>query len=99
MRPIHVVRLDKARPALILTRSSAIPYLTHVTVAPITSTIRGIVSEVPLSERNGLDHDSVASLDNVTTVPVSAIGRLIGFLEPEDETTLTAVIERSFDLH
>jgi mRNA interferase MazF len=35
MRPIHVVRLDKARPALILTRSSAIPYLTHVTVAPI----------------------------------------------------------------
>lgn len=46
MRAIQLARLDKTRPALILTRELVLPYLTRVTVAPITSTVKGLGSEV-----------------------------------------------------
>jgi mRNA interferase MazF len=42
MRPIHVAQLDKARPVLIFTRELVRPHLATVTVAPITTTIRGL---------------------------------------------------------
>ncbi|MEK7833898.1 MAG: type II toxin-antitoxin system PemK/MazF family toxin, partial [Acidobacteriota bacterium] len=59
---------DKRRPVLILTRSSAIPYLTGITVATITSNIRGNLSEVVLTpEDDGVLVDSVVTLDNVQT--------------------------------
>ena len=74
MRPIASVQLDKRRPALILTRQSKLHLLEWVTVAPITGTARGITSEVPVGPRNGLDHDSVVSCDNITTVRRSAVG-------------------------
>lgn len=98
MHAIHVVHLDKARPAIVLTRDSARPLLSKWTVAPITSTIRGLVSEVPLGRRNGLDHDCVASVDNVATIPAVAVGRLIGFLDEDDEHALTTALARAFDL-
>ena len=69
MRPIHVVTLDKARPAAILTREAVRPFRTRVTVAPITSTTRGLSTEVRVDDTNGLDHQSVISLDNIATVP------------------------------
>ena len=59
---------DKRRPVVILTRSSAIPYLTRVTVAPITSTIRSVPSEVVLGVEDGLKHRSAVDLHNVVTV-------------------------------
>ena len=46
MRPIHIARLDKPRPVVVLTRELIRPRLTNVTVAPITSTIRGLSTEV-----------------------------------------------------
>ncbi|MGF2943663.1 type II toxin-antitoxin system toxin endoribonuclease MazF3, partial [Mycobacterium sp. Lab-001] len=46
MRPIHIAQLDKARPVLILTREVVRPHLTNVTVAPITTTVRGLATEV-----------------------------------------------------
>jgi hypothetical protein len=49
MRPIHVARLDKVRPVLILTRELVRPHLTTVTIAPITTTIRGLSTEVPVN--------------------------------------------------
>jgi mRNA interferase MazF len=69
MRPIHIARLDKARPVLILTRELVRPHLNRVTVAPITSTIRGLSTEVPVGSANGLDRDSVVSCDDILTVP------------------------------
>ena len=54
MRSIATVRLDKARPALILTRESKRHLLAWVTVAPITAAVRGVTSEVPVGPRNGL---------------------------------------------
>jgi mRNA interferase MazF len=98
MRPIHFARLDKPRPVLILTREVVRPHLSRVTVAPITSSIRGLSTEVPVGPANGLDHDNVVSCDNIVTVPVSALGRLLGFLLTEQETALTEAIRAAFDL-
>lgn len=98
MRTIATVTLDKRRPALILTRRSKLHLLTWLTVAPITSTIRGITSEVPVGPRNGLDHDGVVSCDNVTTVRMSAVGDTIGLLFDDQEPTLARAISDAFEL-
>jgi mRNA interferase MazF len=98
MRPIYAARLDKTRSVLILTREVVRPHLSRVTVAPITSTIRGLSTEVPVGPANGLDHASVVSCDNIVTVPVSALGRQLGFLLSEQETALTHAVQAAFDL-
>ncbi|HTF47294.1 MAG TPA: type II toxin-antitoxin system PemK/MazF family toxin [Pseudonocardia sp.] len=98
MRPIHTARLDKICPVLILTRELVRPHLSRVTVAPITSTVRGLSTEVPVGSANGLDHECVISCDNIVTVPTSALGRQIGYLLPTQELELTAAIHAAFDL-
>lgn len=98
MRPIHVARLDKTRPVLVLTRELVRPYLTRVTVAPVTGTIRGLSTEITLGPANGLDHTCVVSCDNIVTVPKSALGRQVGQLLPAQEAALTAAIYAAFDL-
>jgi mRNA interferase MazF len=98
MRPIHLAALDKSRPVLVLTRELVRPHLTRVTVAPITSTARGLSTEVPVGSRNGLDRPAVVSCDNVVTIPSAALGRQIGRLLPEQEPALTAALHAAFDL-
>ncbi len=98
MRPIHLARLDKVRPVLILTREAVRRFRSQVTVAPITSTIRGLSVEVPVGEANGLDHESVINCDTVLTVEASLIGRWIGVLHDSQETELTRAIHAAFDL-
>jgi mRNA interferase MazF len=98
MRPIHLAALDKTRPVLILTREQVRPYRTSITVAPITSTVRGLSTEVPVGRANGLDHESVISCDNITTIPRSAIGRHLGYLQPAQEHTLAVAIAAALDL-
>jgi mRNA interferase MazF len=71
---------DTGRPVLILTRDSAIAVLHSVAVAPITSTIRGIPTEVVLTEADGLPSTCVANFDNVQTVPKRNIGDRIAQL-------------------
>ena len=68
---------DKRRPVLVLTRDSAIPVLNSVTVAPITSTIRSIPTEVVLTEADGLDAICAANFDSLQTVPKAGIGSTI----------------------
>lgn len=60
---------DKRRPALVLTRSEAIPVMRNVTVAYLTRTIRGIPSEVRLDSNDGMPDECVVSLDNLRTLP------------------------------
>ncbi len=98
MRPIHIAQLDKARPVLVLTRDIVRPHLTRVTVAPITSTVRGLSTEVPVGPANGLDRDSVVSCDNIVTVPTDALGRQLGFLLAGQEAALSEAIRTAFDL-
>lgn len=98
MRPIHIAQLDKTRPVLILTRELVRPYLATVTVAPITTTIRGLSTEVPVDATNGLAGPSVVSCDNITTIPASALGEQIGVLLDRQEPTLSDAIQTAFDL-
>jgi mRNA interferase MazF len=71
---------DKVRPVLVMTRSTIIPYLNSVIVAPVTSTIRHIPTEVPLSRAEGLLHDSVANFDNLQLVSKQRLLQRIGVL-------------------
>jgi mRNA interferase MazF len=98
MRPIHIARLDKARPVLLLTRELVRPHLTTVTIAPITTTVRGLSTEVPVGAANGLTAPSVVSCDNVTTIPTSALGEQIGVLLDHQEQMLSVAICAAFDL-
>lgn len=97
MRAIHLAQMDKTRPVLVLTRSSA-GGMANVTVATITSTIRGLASEVPVGQENGLDHASAISCDNVYTIDRHRLGRQVGFLLPAQEVALAAAIAAAFDL-
>jgi mRNA interferase MazF len=65
---------DKRRPVLILTRDSAIAVLHSVTIAPITSTIRSIPTEVVLTKADGLPNTCAANFDIIQTVSKSNIG-------------------------
>lgn len=71
---------DKKRPVLILTRDSAIAVLNSVTVAPITSSIRSIPTEVVLTQEDGLPNTCAANFDNLQTVPKSSVGDRIARL-------------------
>lgn len=68
---------DKQRPVLVLTRDSALEFLGEVTVAPVTSTIRDIPTEVALSPADGMPRDCVVALDHLQTVPRARMGGLI----------------------
>ncbi len=77
------LRPDKNRPVVILTRDSALEFLGEVTVAPITSTIRDIPSEVLLTKEDGMPRNCAVNLDHIQTVSKGRIGPLITTLRPE----------------
>lgn len=76
-------RPDKRRPVVVLSRPEAIEVLHTVMVAPVTSTIRGIPSEVVVGTDEGLRHDSAVNLDHVQTVEQTRLSRYVGRLGPE----------------
>ena len=71
-------RPDKRRPVVVLSRKEAISVLHTVIVAPITSTIRGLPSEVVVGMEEGLKHKSAVNLDHVQTVERSRLSRYVG---------------------
>jgi mRNA interferase MazF len=74
---------DKVRPVLILTRDSALKGLATATVAPITSSIRGIRSELLLNEMDGMQGPCVVNLHNILTVPQHRLGKRLASLSEE----------------
>jgi mRNA interferase MazF len=72
---------DKLRPVLVLTREQAIGHLSSVTVAPITSTIRGVPSEVVLDTEDGMKAPCAVNLHNAVTVSQQRIGRRVARLD------------------
>jgi mRNA interferase MazF len=72
---------DKQRPVVILTRDSAIGYLSTVTVAPVSSTIRGVPSEVVLDEADGMKGRCAVNLHNAVTVSQQRLGRRVSQLD------------------
>ena len=88
---------DKARPVVVLTRSSALDYLTNVTVAPITSTIRGVPSEVLLDTDDGLKGPCAINLHNIATVAKAGLGRRVAALREDRMREVCGAI--AFALH
>ncbi len=85
---------DKRRLVLILTRDSAIPFLTGITVAPLTTTIRGIPSEVVLTPtEDGVATDCAMNADNIQTVQKSGLSVYITHLSLERLREVRAAIE------
>lgn len=80
VRWYRFARPDKRRPVLVLTRDSALDYLGEATVAPITRTVRGIPSEVPLGPDDGLPQHCAANLDHLQSVAQARLGALVGTL-------------------
>jgi len=72
---------DKRRPVVVLTRDSAIRYLSTVTVAPVTSTIRGVPSEVLLNEEDGMKGRCAVNLYNAVTVSQQRLGKRVAQLD------------------
>lgn len=70
----------KQRPVLVVSRNEVIPVLNNIVVAPLTSTIRDIPTCIPVGADEGLDHESVATFDNVATVPKSVLTKRLGEL-------------------
>ncbi len=83
---------DRKRPVVVLTRDSAIEFLGEVTIAPVTSTIRQIPSEVPLGEEDGMPRDCAVNLDHVQTVARGRIGPLITTLAPSKLADIRAAL-------
>jgi len=73
---------DKERPVVVLTRDSAIRYLSTVTVAPITSAVRGVPSEVVLDEDDGMKVRCAINLHNAVTVLQQRLGKRVARLGP-----------------
>ena len=98
MREIRLAHLDKARPVVVLTREPVRSAMRRVTVAPITTTVKGLSTEVPVGRSNGLDHDCVISCDNIITIDKAALGRHVGFLFDRQEAALARAIVNAFAL-
>jgi len=84
---------DKKRPVLILTRDSILEYLGEVTVAPITTTVRDIPSEVFLSKQDGMIKGCAINLDHIQTVSKGKIGSLITTLSPDKLELVSEAIQ------
>lgn len=92
-------RPDKERPVLILTRSAALEYLSRVTVAPITSTIRGVPSEVRLGPDDGMKQECCINLHNLVTVSQDGVGRRLARLGPNRMEAVCAALEFALGCH
>jgi mRNA interferase MazF len=89
---------DKKRPILILTRDSVLEYLGEITIAPITTTVRNIPSEVFLSKANGLPQDCAVNCDHLQTVSKAKIGPLITSLSPSKMIDVGRAIRFALDI-
>ena len=89
---------EKKQPVLILTRDSILDYLGEVTVAPVTSTIRNIPSEVFLSQDEGMKNDCVVNLDHIQTVSKNKIGTRLTALSTNKMKSVSKAIRFALDL-
>ena len=83
---------------VVLTRDRAIPILANVTVAPVTGTMRGLPTEVPLGREQGLSRECVVNCDNLFTIPKKAVGRRRGELDAESVARLRTALMIALDL-
>jgi mRNA interferase MazF len=88
---------EKPRPYLLLTRDAAIPVLSRVVAAPISSTVRGIPTEVRLGSAEGLPIECVASMDNIFTLRKAYLIRRMGALDRSRRPEVCAAVAAAID--
>ena len=91
-------RPDKRRPVLILTRDSVLEYLAEVTVAPISSIVRDIPSEVFLSKADGVPGDCAVNCDHLETISKGRVGSLISTLSRSKMADVGQAIRFALDI-
>ena len=89
---------DKRRPVLILTRDSIIPSLSEVTVAPLTTRIRNIPSEVALSKEDGPPRECAVNCDHLQTVPRGRLGPPVSSLSTQKMEQVAQAVRFALDL-
>jgi mRNA interferase MazF len=89
---------DQKRPVLILTRDSVLAYLAEVTIAPVTTTVRDIPSEVFLAKIDGMPQDCAVNCDHLQTVAKGKIGSLITSLPPARMAEVSRAIRFALDI-
>jgi mRNA interferase MazF len=95
---MHVATLDKRRPVLVLTRELMVGRMSTVTVAPITSTVHGLATEVLVGTRNGLLDQSAVKCDQIVSIPIDQLHEQCGWLLDGQELELHDAIRAAFDL-
>jgi mRNA interferase MazF len=86
---------DKMRPVVVLTRSSGLRYLSTATVAPITSTIRDVPSQVRLNEDDGMKTPCAVNLHNAITVSQQRLGKRVASLGPRRMSEICSALRFS----
>ena len=86
------------RPAVVVTRDRAIPFLANVTVAAIAGVVRGLPTEVPVGTENGLRYDCVVTCDNLFTIPKRFVGVPRAALDGEGLEHLRAAMRIALDV-
>jgi mRNA interferase MazF len=94
---VWLAELDKTRPVIVLTRDPLGRLLHSVVIAPVTSTVRGLSTEVPLGRDDGIRHPSVANLDNVQLLSRDRFRRRIGRAQPATMAAMCAALSVAVD--
>jgi len=81
------------RPVVLLSRDEAYSVRELVTVAPVTTRVRGLPVEVGLTKKDGLPKVCVANLDTITTIPKKCLAERIGLLKSEKQKQLDFAIK------
>ena len=89
--------LDKTRPVIVLTRDPLGRLLHSVIIAPVTSTIRGLSTEVPVGGDDGIRHPSVANLDNIQLLARDRLRRRIGRAQPATMKAICVALSVALD--
>lgn len=98
MRPLHWATLDRRRSVLVLTREVMVGRMSTVTVAPVTSTVHDVATEVLVGPRNGLPQTSAVKCDQIMSIPITQLHQPCGFLLDAQELALHEAIQAAFDL-
>ena len=98
MRPLHWASLDKRRPVLVLTHEIMVGRMSTVTVAPITTTVYSIATELDVGPENGLEQRCAIKCDQITSIPIDRLHDQCGWLLESQELALHEAIQAAFDL-
>jgi mRNA interferase MazF len=92
-----LAELDKIRPVVVMTRDPMGRLLNGVLVAPVTSTVRGVSTEVELGAPDGIRRPSVANVDNLQLLARDRLVRQVGRARPSTMASLCTALSTAVD--